>query len=131
MWVQLLWIYHILSLEILTDKQTEGWTIRWLDATGILSRHSNLEDNLCRYCILSSLHVASLMRNYTVHKKFSTTKIYRVILQFKIVYRNKFILWIWESARYDVNHPCLRMVCRYTSRTDVTFLSLTRPSSAS
>ena len=45
--------------------------------------------------------------SYTVHKKFSTTRTCRVILLFKIIYQNKFIILLWESARYDVNHPFL------------------------
>ena len=47
------------------------------------------------------------MSKYTVHNKFSTTWTCRVILLFKIIYQNKFIIWFWESARYVVNHPFL------------------------
>ena len=44
---------------------------------------------------------------YTVHKMFSTTRACSVILLFKIIYQNKFIIWLWESAMYDVNYPFL------------------------
>ena len=44
---------------------------------------------------------------YTVHKKFSTTRACRVIFLFEIIYQNKFIIWLWESVGYDVNHPFL------------------------
>ena len=44
---------------------------------------------------------------YTVRKQLSTTRQCRIILMFKIIYQNKFIIWHWGSARFDVNHPFL------------------------
>ena len=45
-----------------------------------------------------------LLCSYTVHKKFRTTRSCHVILMFKIIYQNKLIIWLWENARYAVNH---------------------------
>ena len=54
-----------------------------------------------------------------------------VIILFKSIYPNKFIIWLWKSGRYDVIHLFLRRCCVNTaSRSDATFLSLTLTSSA-
>ena len=44
---------------------------------------------------------------------------------FEMIYKNKFRLWLWESASYHEKHPFLSSGGKQASRNDVTFLSLT------
>ena len=48
---------------------------------------------------------------YTEYKKFSTTRTCSEILLSKIIYQNK-LIWLWESARYEVNHTNLNSVVK-------------------
>ena len=61
-------------------------------------------------CVFINMHLTFRKYRpfkYTVHKKFSTTRTCCVILLLKIIYQNKIIIWLRNSARYDVNHSFL------------------------